>query len=532
MYLFEQFGKTIGLFVAILLVTTACERPERPELPFETSNYTRTSTYAEVMNVVDYVSKVMSNAYVDTMGYTVDGKLLPLVILADRKVTTPEEARALGRPLIFVMANIHAGEVEGKDAMMKLLLEFADGRHSDLLDKITVMIAPIYNADGNEEFARTNRTSQNGPDSVGVRPNRQGFDLNRDYMKLESPEAQALVARVFNYWDPLLFMDLHTTNGSHHGYHLTYSTPLNPNTHPQIVSFQDRVMMPIIKDAMATKNWRIFEYGNYVRSEPDSGWATFSPQPRYGTNYYGLSNRLTLLSESYSYVAYKDRIASTYDFVMSTLAFCAQQAYQLSELRSQINNTYDGYSDQATDSLGTAFTYGEPVEELFLTGSVDTVYHADIDRMTFRMLPETNERMIRNFRSFVPTRYERVPGAYYIDNTGGQLDSVLLKLDLHGIAYAQVSKVPDTMESFRISEFNTAQRAFQDRYIQRVEGRWETATTAVETGNLYRVPTNNRKRNLIFYLLEPTMDDGLVAWGFANARLKNGSLIGIHRGDR
>jgi hypothetical protein len=530
MSMFQHVGKIVGLFVAIILVSVACDRPERPELPFETSNYTRTATYAEVMQVVDYVAQTMSNAHVDTMGYSVDGRMLPLVILSDRKVTTPDEAHALGRPLIFVMANIHAGEVEGKDAMMKLLLEFADGRHSDLLDKITIMIAPIYNADGNEEFARTNRTSQNGPDSVGVRPNRQGFDLNRDYMKLESPEAQALIGRAFNYWDPLLFMDLHTTNGSHHGYHLTYSTPLNPNTHAQIVSFQDRVMMPILKESMSTKNWRIFEYGNYVRSEPDSGWATFSPQPRYGTNYYGLHNRLTLLSESYSYVAYKDRIASTYDFVMSTLAFCAEQAYQLNELRSQINVAYDNYADSATDSLGTAFTFGEPVEELFLTGSVDTVYHADIDRMTFRMLPETQERMIRNFRSFVPTRYERVPSAYYIDNTGGQLDSVLMKLDLHGIAYEQVTEVEVGLQGFKVSTFTTATRAFQDRYLHRVEGSWEAVdVSAIEPGNLYRVTTNNRKRNLIFYLLEPTMDDGLVAWGFANSRLANGAIVGIYR---
>jgi len=529
MSMLQQIGKITSLFVALILISTACERPERPQLPFEASNYTRTSTYAEVIEVVDYVAAVMSNAHVDTMGYSVDGRMLPLVILSDRKVTTPEQAHALGRPLIFVMANIHAGEVEGKDAMMKLLLEFADGRHADLLDKITIMIAPIYNADGNEEFARTNRTSQNGPDSVGVRPNRQGFDLNRDYMKLESPEAQALIGRAFNYWDPLLFMDLHTTNGSHHGYHLTYSTPLNPNTHPQIVSFQDRVMIPVIKESMATKNWRIFEYGNFVRNEPDSGWATFSPQPRYGTNYYGLHNRLTLLSESYSYVAYKDRIASTYDFVMSTLAFCAEQAQQLNELRNQINGSYDAYAESATDSLGTAFTFGEPVEELFITGSVDTLYHEDIDRMTFRMLPETGERMIRNFRSFVPTRYERVPAAYYIDNTGGQLDSVLMKLDLHGIAYEQVTDVPEGLEGFKVSTFSTATRAFQDRYINRVEGSWEIVSTMVESGNLYRVPTNNRKRNLIFYLLEPTMDDGLVAWGFANTRLTNGSMLGVYR---
>jgi len=130
----------------------------------------------------------------------------------------------------------------------------------------------------------------------------------------------------------------------------------------------------------------------------------------------------------------------------------------------------------------------------------------------------------------VPTRYERVPAAYYIDNTGGQLDSMLMKLDLHGIAYQQVAEVVDSLEAFRLSTFTTATRAFQDRYLNRVEGSWEVVNrAAVESGNLYRVPTNNHKRNLIFYLLEPTMDDGLVAWGFANVRLANGALIGIYR---
>ena len=518
------FEKVTGFIFLMLILSTTCERPTKPELPFEASNYTRTSTYSEVIDVVKYVAQTMPNAYVDTMGYSVDGRLIPLVILSDRRISTPDQAHSLGRPLVFVMANIHAGEVEGKDAMMKLLLEFADGRHSDLLGKITVMIAPIYNADGNEEFARTNRITQNGPDSVGVRPNSQGYDLNRDYMKLESPEAQALVRRAFNYWDPILFMDLHTTNGSYHGYHLTYSTPLNPNTHPQIVSFQDRVMMPTIKEAMTSKDWRIFEYGNFVRNEPDSGWATFSPQPRYGTNYYGLHNRLTLLSESYSYVAYKDRIASTYDFVMSTLAFCADQAFQLNDLRTQVSAAYNVYDQWGTDSLGTAFTFGEPVEETFITGSVDTLIHSDIDRMTFRMLPQTGQRMIRNFRSFVPTRLERVPAAFYIDNTGGRIDSVLIKLDLHGIAYERVTAGTATMEGFRVTASTKAARPFQNRYSYRVEGSWESVD-ALDAQVLYRVPTTNRKRNLIFYLLEPTMDDGLVAWGFTNGTPKAGEWL-------
>lgn len=521
----------IGLVSLSVLAITALysceEKPPRPDLPFETSNYTRTSSYQEVIDVVKYVAYQMPNAYIDTMGYTNDGKILPLVILSDQKVTNPEQAHALDRPLIFVMANIHGGEVEGKDAMMKLLLEFADGKHRDLLSKITIMIAPIYNADGNDDFDRLNRITQNGPDSVGVRTNRQGFDLNRDYMKLASPEARALIGRAFNYWDPILFMDLHTTNGSYHGYHLTYSTPLNPNTHPQIVSYQDRVMMPVIKENMSEKDWRIFEYGNFVRNNPDSGWATFSPQPRFGTNYYGLRNRLTLLSESYSYVDFKNRIASTYDFVLSTLHVSAEQSQQLNELRRLMDTAYAEYSGSPTDSLGTAFTFAEPVEESFLMGSVDTVLHKDINRMTFKMRPEVQERTIKNFRAFTPTRYEKVPFAYFIDNSDGRMDSVLIKLKEHGISTEEASSLPDSLEIFVPSQVVKAQRPFQERIINTVTGNW--TSVARPSNSLYRVNTNNPKRNLIFYLLEPSTDDGLVAWAFANTRLAPGQTIGIYR---
>jgi hypothetical protein len=518
----------VSLLVLVLTTLYSCEeKPIRPELPFETSNYTRTSTYQEVIDVVTYLAYQMPNAYIDTLGYTNDGKILPLVILSDQKITNPQQAHALERPLIFVMANIHGGEVEGKDAMMKLLLEFADGKHRDLLSKLTIMIAPIYNADGNDDFDRLNRITQNGPDSVGVRTNRQGFDLNRDYMKLASPEARALIGRAFNYWDPILFMDLHTTNGSYHGYHLTYSTPLNPNTHPQIVSFQDRVMMPVIKEKMTKKDWRIYEYGNFVRNNPDSGWATFSPQPRFGTNYYGLRNRLTLLSESYSYVDFKSRIISTYDFVMSTLQVSADQAQQLNELRRLMDVAYSDYTGSPSDSLGTAFTFAEPVEELFLMGSVDTLFHKDINRMTFKMRPEVQERTIKNFRAFSPTRYEKVPFAYYIDNSDGRMDSVLIKLREHGINPEEVREVPDSLETFLVTEVIKAPRPFQDRILNTVNGSWMSVSSP--SIPLFRVTTNNTKRNLIFYLLEPTTDDGLVSWTFANPRLSNGQSIGIYR---
>ena len=60
----------------------------------------------------------------------------------------------------------------------------------NLLDSLTLIVVPIYNADGNEALGpqSRNRGAQLGPAIVGERANGDGFDLNRDYIKAEAPE--------------------------------------------------------------------------------------------------------------------------------------------------------------------------------------------------------------------------------------------------------------------------------------------------------------------------------------------------------
>jgi len=76
-----------------------------------------------------------------------------------------------------------------------------------------------------------------------------GLDLNRDFIKLEAPESSALV-RLLNVWDPHLTVDLHTTDGSYHGYHLTYSIPLNPSLNQKLLDYHRATLMPALTRAM------------------------------------------------------------------------------------------------------------------------------------------------------------------------------------------------------------------------------------------------------------------------------------------
>jgi len=245
------------------------------------------------------------------IGKTTQGRDIPYVIASRPQVSTPEQARALGRPIVYVQGNIHAGEVEGKEALLALLRDLTSSSEPNVLDSVVLIAVPIYNADGNEKFApqEVNRGSQNGPESVGERANGQGLDLNRDYVKAEAPETRASLG-MFDAWDPDVFVDLHTTDGSYHGYALTYAPPLNPAA--RFGPFTRDVLLPAVVARMRAAGFVTFDYGDFISDDTLSkGWATFDSRPRFGTNYYGLRGRIAILSEAYSHDPFQRRVAST-----------------------------------------------------------------------------------------------------------------------------------------------------------------------------------------------------------------------------
>ena len=225
---------------AIILTSTVGVSAQQPDLRTraEITNYEETSSYADLERIgKGLVSSAAGLVHAESFGTTEEGRSLPLLVISDPKVTTPEAARKLGRPLVFVQANIHAGEVEGKEAVMVLARRLTSGDLKPLTKQLVILIAPDYNADGNEKVNMQNRTAQYGPVAgVGTRENAKGLDLNRDYMKLDSLEARSLVG-LMNKWDPHVLVDLHTTNGSYHAFHLTYSPILNPNADARLIEF-------------------------------------------------------------------------------------------------------------------------------------------------------------------------------------------------------------------------------------------------------------------------------------------------------
>ena len=545
-----------SLSLALLLASapTIMPRSQDDQLKSraEQTNYEETSRYEDVARFIGELQKRTDKLRVESFGKTEEGRDLPLMIFADPPIARPQEARASGKPVIFIQANIHAGEVEGKEATLHLARRIAIGDLRSLLNNLVILIAPIYNADGNEKISLNNRTAQNGPiGGVGTRENAKGFDLNRDYMKLETPEANALVA-LFNRWDPHLTVDLHTTNGSYHGYHLTYAPTLNPNADARLIAFERNKMLPAITRSMLKAHkFRIYYYGNFATKErmnrelipfeversgsearpadkPETKiWRTFDHRPRFGNNYCGLRNRLTILSEAYSYLDFKGRVAVTEAFVEEIFKYSALHADEITALIKRVD---DDVIRGRVERQGVEFEL-KPLEKpaSILVGEVEKVKNPRSGKMMTAMIEnKLTPTPMPEYGLFAATKSLALPRAYIFRNEDG-MKSVVAKLLAHGVAVEELTEALTVeVESFIIDDVKKAARAFQGHAEVKLKGRTQKETVQFPSGSIL-VRTSQPSASLIFYLLEAESDDGFVNWNFLDSYLEKGKTYPIYR---
>ncbi|TMQ32205.1 MAG: hypothetical protein E6K70_19860 [Planctomycetota bacterium] len=344
------------LHLAALGLSLLTVRAGRAELPLltvaEASDYRATSHHAEVVDFCERLAKASPLVRLGELGTSYEKRKLPLVIVADPPVATAAEAARSGKLVVFAFGNIHAGEVDGKEALMMLARDIATARDRALLKDLILVFAPIFNADGNERFAKTNRPGQVGPvEGMGVRQNAQGLDLNRDFVKLESPEVRALV-RFFNQWNPAIVIDCHTTNGSFHRYTITYEGPRNVAGDAQIIAtVRDKLLPDVSRRLEKLGGWKSFFYGNFSRDR--TRWQTVPATPRFGLHYLGLRNCIGILCESYSYAPYKDRVLASRDFVRSIFAYAADNKGAIHKLLDEAEKAASkaGEQPQAGDRV-------------------------------------------------------------------------------------------------------------------------------------------------------------------------------------
>ena len=496
------------------LLTT---RPER-------TRYEETTGYGEAVQFMERAASLSDRVHVTTFGDTAEGRPLPLVVVGDARDARPESVMALNRTRVWLQATIHGGEVCGKEALLMLLRDLVAGEHDDWLSSLTLLIAPIYNADGNERMAPDNRPYQFGPiGGMGERANAQGLDLNRDHLKLESPEARAL-SRAYQRYDPHVVVDLHTTNGTRHAYHLTYAPPLHPNTHAAIDRLLRDEWLPQVRSAVKTTDgWDSYYYGNVPQATgTEPSWRTFDHRPRFNNNYVGLRNRFAILSEAYAYASFQERIGATLRFVEEVLTFAHDRATVIAALVEQIDSESIVGARLAT--RGTLQRSAEPVD--ILLGDTDEVLNPYTLEPMRRRLDVARSTSMYEFGTFAASHDEVAPEAYYVP---ADLAPVVDLLAAHGVAGTPLDgETAIIAEQFVITRSSLANRAFEGHRERTVEGGWDRVDRTVPAGTIV-VPVDQPLGRLVFTLLEPRSDDGAVTWNLLDSQVEAGSIYPILR---
>jgi hypothetical protein len=481
----------------------------------ERSSFTQTSSHSDVVAFLDSLQRLGAGIRVGRLGVSSQGRMLPYVIAARPLVDGPAEALRGGKPIVYVQGNIHAGEVEGKEAALMLLRDLTLGPLRPLLDSVVLIVVPIYNADGNDAFGpqERNRPGQNGPATVGLRSNGQGLDLNRDYVKQEAPETRA-ATRLLNQWDPDLFLDLHTTDGSYHGYVLTYDPGLNPNSSAANDYIRDK-FLPEVRTRMRLRHLQeVFSYGNFRNADPDSlglGWETYDPRPRFGTNWAGLRGRMSILSEAYSHADFRIRVAATYSFVLEVLRLAAAE-------RATLKSLVQSATRQRPDSVTLRSVLAPPVQMEVIA---ELTERAGEGAGPFaRRRPTGVFKTIRMpvFDRFTAARREAMPAAYLLPPQHAQLAEHLRAqgIEVRRLAGSWTGRV----EGFRVDSL-VVDPLFEGHRTIRVEGAWHDRDATIVPG-WFLVSTDQRLGVFAAYLLEPASEDGLATWNFLDRDLRRG----------
>ena len=487
-----------------------------PQTRAEATSYKETSLHAHVMEfVAGLAARNDPRLAVSTFGTSPGGRDLPLCVLSAHKIKTPEEARRRGLPVVLIINGIHAGEVEGKESSMMLMRDLLDGRNGDLLAELTLVVVPLFNPDGNDAIDPANRrldlpklSGQLGPERVGTRVTAASINLNRDYLRQAAPEMRLLQSRVAQPWQPELTIDCHATNGSVHRYAMTYDVPHTVATgRDEPVAYMRTRMMPAVTAALAGQHQLLAGwYGNFVEDERaldaqvdadpaaavTEGWMTYTHHPRFGSNYRGLTSRLDLLLECYSYLPFADRVRTTYACLLEALRYTAGHRDEMVQLVAA--------SQAPRDRMAIRYrldAFDEPIE---------------VPTRTPRTLDGApSVARLRHFSKFVGTSVVDRPPAYVVSA------DVAAHLARHGLAVEPAPAEVDA-EVATIAEIATegGRKILESAKVGDVHVEWRRATRTVPAGSQI-VRTDQPRAAIAVYLCEPESDDGAVENGLVAA---------------
>ena len=484
----------------------------------ERSGFSETGRYEEVTALCDAFARQYPKAVrCTTFGTTPEGRPMKALVASTSGALTSEQAQRRGLPVVLIQGGIHAGEIDGKDAGFLALREVLEGRAANgALDKLVWVFVPVFNVDGHERFGAWNRPNQRGPKEMGWRTTAQNYNLNRDYLKADTPEMQAMLQLV-QRWDPLVTVDLHATNGAQFEHDISIQVEPVHAGDAGLRTAGLALRTGVIDDLAKQGSLPLPYYPSFVvQDDPTSGFEDGVPPPRFSHGYFLLRNRIAMLVETHSWKEYPVRVRITRNTVVSVLEHVARDGASWLTTAKQ--------ADIAAASLGgrqepLTYVAAPAARTVEFRGYAYTRTTSDVSGALMTRYDETTPQVWK-----VPLKDDirpgivvEAPGAGYLV-PAAEAAWVAAVLKTHGVEYRLLGKPwQGDAQVFRATKSSFGSASVETHQRLTVEGDWTRESRATPAGALF-VPIAQPRARLVMALLEPKAPDSLLAWGrFNNA---------------
>jgi hypothetical protein len=478
----------------------------------EKSDWNETAPYAEAVEISHRLERASRFVKVLDIGTTPEGRTMIGLVVSKDRAFTPEAAAKTGKVIIMIQSGIHAGEIEGKDTVLMLIRDMTVGkRFAGWLDHAIFVVVPVFNVDGHEYFSPYHRPSQNGPKSTGQRANAQRLNLNRDYIKADTPEMRAWL-RLFNAWMPDFHIDNHVTDGSDMQYDVTWDMARNQDiAEPAGTWVRDR-FVPELDKRMAADGHLVAPYGalRNVNGKREFFMEVFSP--RYSHLYSAVQNRPSLLVETHSLKTAKTRAWANYDIMRHSIDTILLDP---EGLRKAVREADRDMSSRA-GNRGAAPVY--------LAGKVSDkshplVYHAlkigpfqsEVTGASVTRYLAEHDDLDTQIHDTIDTTIEaQMPLGYLIPSAWKEAADLLA---LHGVEMQRTTKpIEQEFETYRFSKVTYGGGPQEGHIAVNFDAELVKEKIAIPVGS-YWVPLKQRRSRLVLSMLEPQAPDSLAHWG-------------------
>lgn len=502
----------------LLVLLISCEKKiENTEAnfptPFEISNKTETATYDQVVEFYLKLSKEFSSINIQTIGTTDSGKPLHLVTF------NPQgdfNFKKLGEDHTMMLINngIHPGESDGVDATMLLFRDLAS-KKIKTPNQTIISTIPIYNIGGALNRNNTTRANQNGPKEYGFRGNAKNYDLNRDFIKTDTKNAETF-SKIYHLVNPDVFIDNHVSNGADYQYTLTHLFTQHNKLGGKLGEYVHDRLMPQLKDSLLKSNWEITPYVNVFNKPPEIGFQQFMDHPRYSSGYTTLWNTLGMMVETHMLKPYDKRVEGTYELMLKMIAITENDGR---EIRAMRDNSTQAFNQNDYYPIAWQVDTTKVSNFVFKGYKADTIISevTGLPRLKFnRNIPIENEVAYQDY--FKASDSVQIPKAYVL---GKQWQNIIEKLDLNNITYSTIKK--DTImkvESYQIADYETVSSPYEGHYLH-----FNTTINSIETNVNFHsgdiiVPTDQPGVRYIIETLEPAAIDSFFNWNFFDTILQ------------